>query len=183
MGGKGLEAVEIYSEKQILTRVGGLAREVKDFYGPINNLLVLGVLTGSVVLMADFMRALGDVGLPHQVAFMGVESQGDVAEPRITLDLQRHIRDKQVLLSDELIDTGKTFDIIYKILAARRPISLEVLSLFVKEGTAEVDVPIRFAGLPIPNVYVEGYGLDNSTQDGRWRRNLIYWRKKGGVNL
>lgn len=176
----GREAVEIYSELEILTRVDELSREVYDYYGPIDNLLVLGVLTGSFVFMADFTRALGAAGLPHQVAFMGVESQNaevnDGGQPRITLDLRRPIDQTEVLLLDELRDTGNTFQTLLRILSAKGSKSLEVLSLFYKDGAEEVDIPIRFKGLSIPNVYVEGYGLDDAKENGRWRKNLIYWR-------
>ncbi len=125
------------------------------------DLLLVGVLKGAVMFMTDFARALP---IPVQLEFMAVASYGSATSSsgvvRILKDLDRDIADRDVLIVEDIIDSGLTLSWLLKNLATRRPASLEVCTLLRKPDAVKVDVPVRYVGFDIPNKFVVGYGLD-----------------------
>lgn len=163
------ETEVLIPEADIAQRVDELADEVAHDY---EALFLVGVLTGAHVLTADFERGLYRHGmLDVRVGFMGVRSYEDEqvssGEPRITLDLEQSIADQDVLIVEDLADTGYSIELLLALLSARGPRSLSVLALLSKEEKRVVNVPIRYKGFDIPNVYVYGYGVDDGHQDFR----------------
>jgi hypoxanthine phosphoribosyltransferase len=121
--------------------------------------LLVGVLKGAFVFMADLAR---EVGLPVELDFMAVSSYGEATESsgvvRIVKDLETDIRDRDVLLVEDIVDSGLTLRYLRRLLLDRAPRSLEVCALLVREGADTDDV--RYVGFPIPPDFVVGYGLD-----------------------
>ena len=158
------------SEARIRRRVGELARKIDRRYRG-RELVVVGVLKGAYVFMADLCRALRT---PLRNDFLRVQSYGSGHETsgaiRVEFDLTQPIRGKDVLLIEDIIDTGLTSRAVLRMLRARRPRSLRLCTLLHKPDRARVEVPIDFLGFTIPNKFVVGYGLDYM---GRWR-NLPY---------
>jgi hypoxanthine phosphoribosyltransferase len=126
-----------------------------------SELLLVGVLKGAVMFMSDFARALP---VPVQLEFMAVASYGSAASSsgvvRILKDLDRDIAGRDVLLVEDILDSGLTLSWLLRNLASRRPASLEVCTLLRKPGARKVDVPVQYVGFDIPNEFVVGYGLD-----------------------
>jgi hypoxanthine phosphoribosyltransferase len=143
-------------------RISELGEEINRDYAGINNLLLICILRGGVVFLVDLMRHLT---VPHQVDFMAISSYGVGAREsegnvRVTLDLQTNIRDKDVLLVEDIIDSGHTISRVLELLSTRQPRSLKVCSLLDKAERREVDVPIHYRGFDIADKFVFGYGLD-----------------------
>jgi hypoxanthine phosphoribosyltransferase len=129
----------------------------------------VGILKGSVVFLADLIRAIGkDIDI--RIDFMVISSYGLDAESsgvvRIIKDLDTHIENKNVIIVEDIIDTGLTMQYLLDILKRRAPMSLKVCSLLNKEERRKVHVPIDYCGFEIPDKFVVGYGLDYS---GKWR--------------
>lgn len=142
---------------QIITR---LADEISSDYAGRNPILV-NLLKGGVVFLADLIRQLS---IPHQIDFMhvssyenGTASSGIV---RIVDDLTCSVEDRDVLIVEDVIDTGTTLAYIVNVLQLRSPRSLEVCTLLKKGPAGAVRMPIRYVGKVIPDVFVVGYGLD-----------------------
>lgn len=175
--GHGIERIKILiPEKKIAKRVDELAEEVASDY---QSLLLVGILRGAYVFVADLARALSKHGFNNlEVDFMGVESQNVKQEsskdPKITLDLKRPIRGVDVLLSEDIIDTGYSMETLLAILWARGPASLAVISLLSKEERREVVVPIKYKGFDVPNRYLVGYGLDDGNEKYRQLPDIGY---------
>ena len=125
------------------------------------DLLLVGVLKGAVMVMADVARALD---LPTAMEFMAVSSYGSATSSsgvvRILKDLDRDISGRHVLIVEDIIDSGLTLSWLLKNLRARGPASLEVCALLRKPDAVRVEVPVRYVGFEIPNEFVVGYGLD-----------------------
>ena len=141
-------------------RVVDLAREIdRDYAG--RDLIMIGVLKGAVIFMADLMRELET---PCEVDFMAVSSYGSATDSsgvvRILKDLDASIADRDVLLVEDIVDSGLTLHYLLKNLRAREPRSLEVCALLTKPERRRIDLPIRYVGFEIPNRFVVGYGLD-----------------------
>jgi hypoxanthine phosphoribosyltransferase len=154
----------LVTEKQIRQRNVELAQQVAaDFRAERGegDLLLVGVLKGAVMFMTDFARALP---IPVQLEFMAVASYGSATSSsgvvRILKDLDRDIADRDVLIVEDILDSGLTLSWLLKNLASRRPASLEVCTLLRKPDAVKVDVPVRYVGFDIPNEFVVGYGLD-----------------------
>jgi hypoxanthine phosphoribosyltransferase len=150
----------LIDEAALRVRVAELGEEISaDYEG--RDLLLVGVLKGAVFFMADLMR---EIALPCEVDFMAISSYGAGTDSsgvvRILKDLDINIRDRNVLILEDIIDSGLTLSYLVRNLGAREPASLEVCALLVKEGRREVDVPVRYVGFEIPNRFVVGYGLD-----------------------
>ena len=128
---------------------------------PPGDLVVVGVLRGAFVFMADLVRALPR---EHACDFLSVRSYGDATETsgvvEITHDLSLPIEGKHVLLVEDIVDTGLTLKYLLRLLEARRPASLRIAALLSKPSRRRVDVPIDFIGFEVPDVFVVGYGLD-----------------------
>ena len=126
-----------------------------------NDLILVGVLKGAVMFMTDLARALP---IPVQLEFMAISSYGTSTTSsgvvRILKDLDRDIAGRDVLIVEDIIDSGLTLSWLRKNLTARGPASLEVVTLLRKPDAIKVDVPVRYVGFDIPNEFVVGYGLD-----------------------
>jgi hypoxanthine phosphoribosyltransferase len=151
----------IVTEDEIQQKVAELAKRVAADYVDKNGLLLVGVLKGAVMFMADFSRALG---LPVELEFMAVSSYGQGATSsgtvRILKDLDRNVAGRHVLLVEDIIDSGLTLSWLLKYLSSRNPASVEVVTLLRKPDAMKVDVPVRYVGFDIPDEFVVGYGLD-----------------------
>jgi hypoxanthine phosphoribosyltransferase len=151
-------------------RIAELGAEVSaDYEG--RDLLLIGVLKGAVFFMADLMRRLT---IPCEVDFMAISSYGASTDSsgvvRILKDLDINIEGRDVLVVEDIIDSGLTLSYLMRNLESREPATLEVCALLTKPGRREIDVPVRYVGFEIPNRFVIGYGLDF----GERYRNLPY---------
>jgi hypoxanthine phosphoribosyltransferase len=158
------------SEEQIATRVRELGAQItKDYQG--HNLVLVCVLKGSFVFGADLMR---HIDLPLRVDFLGVRSYGEGTETsgvvQITQDLSRPIEHEDVLLVEDIVDTGLTIAHLMDLLRTRSPASVKVCSLLHKPARLRVQVPIDYLGFTIEDRFVVGYGLDFAER----HRNLPY---------
>jgi len=141
-------------------RIAELGAQIsRDYEG--QDLLLLAVLKGSVLFLTDLMR---HITIPHSIDFMATSSYGPGLESsgavRILKDLDQPIEGRNVLIVEDIIDTGATLDYLLRILRARLPRSLEICTLLNKPGRRLVNVPVRYIGFDIPNKFVFGYGLD-----------------------
>lgn len=141
-------------------RLGELAAEVdRDYAG--RDLLIVGVLKGAIFVMSDLSRKLT---ISAGMDFMACSSYGSSTSSsgtvRILKDLDTDIEGRDVLIVEDIVDSGLTLDYLVKNLRSRRPASLEVLALLTKPSRREVDLPIRYVGFEVPDVFVVGYGLD-----------------------
>jgi hypoxanthine phosphoribosyltransferase len=162
---------ETVVEAEVLQRrVAELGAEIsRDYAG--RDLFMMGVLKGAVFFVADLMR---HVDAPCELDFMAVSSYGSLTDSsgvvRILKDLDSSIEGKDVLIVEDIVDSGLTLNYLLRNLRARSPRSLEVCALLVKPGRRKIDLPIKYVGFEIPNRFVVGYGLD---LDQRYR-NLPY---------
>jgi hypoxanthine phosphoribosyltransferase len=154
----------LVTEEQIRHRTAELAQQVaSDFQAEhgTGDLMLVGVLKGAVMFMTDFARALP---IPVQLEFMAVSSYGSATSSsgvvRILKDLDRDISGRNVLVVEDIIDSGLTLSWLLRNLATRRPATLEVCTLLRKPDAVQVDVPVRYIGFDIPPEFVVGYGLD-----------------------
>jgi hypoxanthine phosphoribosyltransferase len=148
--------------EQIQEKTAELASKIAADYPDVpDDLLLIGVLKGAVMFMTDLARALP---IPVQLEFMAVSSYGSSTSSsgvvRILKDLDRDIAGRQVLIVEDIIDSGLTLSWLRKNLMTRNPASLEVCALLRKPDAVKVDVPVRYVGFDIPNEFVVGYGLD-----------------------
>jgi hypoxanthine phosphoribosyltransferase len=150
----------LISTEQLARRVQELAREIEaDYRG--QELLVVGVLKGSVLFLADLIRRLD---LPLEVDFMAVASYGAATKSsgvvRVLKDLEGPVVGRHLLLVEDIVDTGLTLRYLLDLLAARGPASLRTCVLLDKREQRRVSVPVDYCGFVIPSVFVVGYGLD-----------------------
>jgi hypoxanthine phosphoribosyltransferase len=170
---------EILVEADALTnRVRELGEEVsRDYQG--RDLLMVGVLKGAVFFLSDLMR---HVRVPCEVDFMAVASYGSSTDSsgvvRILKDLDIPIEGREVLIVEDIVDSGLTLSYLLRTLNARNPKSLEVCALLTKPERRKVDLPIRYVGFEIPNRFAIGYGLDHAERF----RNLPYVAVLEGEN-
>lgn len=155
-----LEEVLIPAD-ELQARISELAGEINEDYQG-KNLHMICILRGGMLFLADLMR---QVDLPHTIDFMAVSSYGSGArqstgQVRIALDLKEDIHDRDVLLVEDIVDSGYTIASVLEMLATRHPRSLKVCTLLDKAERREVVVPIDYRGFAIPNKFVFGYGLD-----------------------
>lgn len=156
---RGLDRVLI-SEEAIRRRVDELGRELAAHYGERRPLLI-GLLTGAYVLMADISRAMA---IPLDVEFMAVSSYGLATETsgvvRILKDLDKAIEGREVLIVEDIVDSGLTLAYLLDVLRRRNPADLRVVALLVKEKANQAPVQVDWVGFRIPDEFVVGYGLD-----------------------
>jgi hypoxanthine phosphoribosyltransferase len=160
----------LVTQPDLERRVRELGAEIsRDYDG--KDLFLVGVLKGAVFFLSDLMRS---IEVPCEVDFMAVASYGSSTDSsgvvRILKDLDATIEDKDVLIVEDIIDSGLTLSYLLRTLRAREPRSLEVCALLTKPERREVDLPIRYTGFEIPNKFVIGYGLDHAER----YRNLPY---------
>jgi hypoxanthine phosphoribosyltransferase len=155
----------LLSEEQIQTRTAELAAKIgEDYCGRLpagEDLLLVTVLKGAVMFVTDLARA---IPLPTQLEFMAVSSYGSSTSSsgvvRILKDLDRDINDRDVLIVEDIVDSGLTLSWLSRNLATRNPRSLQVCTLLRKPDAVRADVDISYVGFDIPNEFVVGYGLD-----------------------
>ncbi len=157
--GADLETV-LLTEEQIQTRLGELGEQIWGDYKD-KNVLLVGVLKGAVVVMADLMRALPGSA---EMDWMAVSSYGSGTKSsgvvRILKDLDTDITDRHVLIIEDIIDSGLTLSWIRTNLQSRSPASVEICTLLRKPKAAKVEIDVRYVGFEIGNQFVVGYGLD-----------------------
>jgi hypoxanthine phosphoribosyltransferase len=160
----------LIDEDALRERIAELGGEISADYAG-KDLLLVGVLKGAVFFMADLMR---HITVPCEVDFMAISSYGASTDSsgvvRILKDLDETIEGRNVLVVEDIIDSGLTLSYLKRTLGARNPASLEICALLTKPDRREVDVPVRYTGFEIPNRFVVGYGLDF----GERYRNLRY---------
>jgi hypoxanthine phosphoribosyltransferase len=161
----------LITEDKLQARIAELGKEInRDYQG--KNLHMICILRGGVMFLTDLMR---HIDLPHTIDFMAVSSYGTGArhstgQVRIALDLKEDILDRDVLLVEDIVDSGYTIASVLELLATRHPRSLKVCTLLDKSERREIEVPIDYTGFAIPNKFVFGYGLDLD----EYYRNLTF---------
>ncbi len=159
------------SAKAIAARIEDLAREIEAEFHGTNKLVLVGLLRGSFVFIADLVRELD---LPVEVDFLEASSYGDSTESsrevRILKDLRGEIGGRDVLLVEDIVDTGHTLNHVTKLLKTRQPRKLKTIALLDKPTRREVDVKADWTGFEIPDEFVVGYGIDYAQRN----RNLPF---------
>jgi hypoxanthine phosphoribosyltransferase len=160
----------LIDSERLHARVGELGAEIsRDYHG--RDLVLVGVLKGALIFMADLMRSLE---VPCEIDLMAVSSYGSATDSsgvvRILKDLDTSIDGRDVLIVEDIVDSGLTLQYLLRNLRARQPASVEVCALLTKPERRRVETPIRYVGFEIPNRFVIGYGLDH----GQQHRNLDY---------
>ncbi|OAT25350.1 hypoxanthine phosphoribosyltransferase [Proteus myxofaciens] len=152
------------SEKEIKQRIAELGREITEHYRPRegkHDLVLIGLLKGSFIFMADLCR---EIEVPHEVDFMTVSSYGNgmtsTRDVKIIKDLDEDIRGKDILIVEDIIDSGNTLNRVSEILSLREPASISICTLLDKPSRREVDVPVEWIGYSIEDKFVIGYGID-----------------------
>ena len=150
----------LITEAEIRAKLAEMGAKITADYRD-RSLLLVGVLKGAFVVMADLAR---HIELPLQFDFMAVSSYGAATKTsgvvRILKDLDHDLRDRDVLVVEDIVDSGLTLKYLLKNLAGRKPATLEVAALLRKEGIQQVPLDVRYVGFDIPNEFVVGYGLD-----------------------
>jgi hypoxanthine phosphoribosyltransferase len=150
----------LLTKDEISLRVSEMAQQISDDYRGQDNLYLVGILKGAFIFLADLVRELT---IPHIVDFMALSSYGDTTTSsgavRILMDLRAPIENRNILLVEDIVDTGQTISYLHKTLQGRRPRSLKSCVLVQKEGDRPRE-PIDYLGFTIPDVWVVGYGLD-----------------------
>ena len=162
---------EMISAKAIAARVEALAKEIGTAFAGTEKLVVVGLLRGSFVFIADLVRELK---LPVEVDFLEVSSYGDAMESsrevRILKDLRGEVAGRDVLVVEDIVDTGFTLSAVLKLLAGREPRRLETIALLDKPSRREVPIRATWTGFEIPDEFVVGYGIDFAQRN----RNLPF---------
>ena len=160
----------LFDENQLAEKVKELGSRIsKDYKG--KDLLVVGVLKGSVLFAADLIK---NITIPCEIDFMAVASYGNSTETsgvvRILKDLDHSIEGKHVLLVEDIVDSGITLSYLLKYLKARRAESIEIVSLLNKPERRTADLEVKYIGFEVPNEFIVGYGIDYAEK----YRNLPY---------
>ena len=165
------EIDEMISAKSIAARVETLAKEISEHFKDTDKLVVVGLLRGSFIFIADLVRELD---LPVEVDFLEASSYGNATESsrevRILKDLRGEIEGRDVLVVEDIVDTGHTLHHVLHLLKARSPGRLKTCALLDKPSRRETDVKADYIGFEIPDEFVVGYGIDYAQRN----RNLPY---------
>ena len=150
----------LFSEEQLKNRVREIAQQITaDYQG--KEIMLISVLRGSFVFMADLCRA---IDLPCTLDFMAVSSYGkgtkSSGQVQITKDLSEDISDRHIIVVEDILDSGNTLSYLLKILENRHPASIRLCTLFDKPARHKVDIHIDYKGMEVPNEFIVGYGLD-----------------------
>jgi hypoxanthine phosphoribosyltransferase len=149
------------SEQEVAKRVAEIGKHISEHYSNSENLVMVGLLRGSFVFMADLARV---ITVNHSVDFMTASSYGNAMESnrdvRILKDLDDDIKGKDVLLVEDIIDTGNTLSKVCEILSIREPNSINICTLLDKPSRREVTVDVKWIGFEIPDEFVVGVGID-----------------------
>ena len=152
----------LITESDLNSRIAQLGEEISRDYKDSKDLLLVCILRGAVIFLTDLSRK---ISIPHAIDFMAISSYGAGSRStsgvvRITMDLTTNISNKDVLIVEDIIDSGNTMSYVLELLSTRKPKSIKVCALLDKAERREVDVPISYIGFKIPNKFVYGYGLD-----------------------
>lgn len=151
----------LVSSDEISRRINELAQQVDSEYRNVDNLLIIGILRGAFIFLADLTRKMQ---VPHMVDFMALTSYSknkSIGEVRILMDSREPIKDRHVLIVEDILDSGDTLNYLYRTMQERKPASLRTCILVRKKREiANLEVPINYVGFEIPDVWVVGYGLD-----------------------
>lgn len=154
-------AYVLIDDAALASRVAALARQIEAEYADFDDLLLICVLKGGYMFLADLTRQLHR---PHTLDFMGVSSYGagtrSSGAVQIIMDLKAPLVDRHVLIVEDIIDSGRTLEYLRRALLARSPASLRICTLLNKPSRREVEVPMDYVGFDIPDEFVVGYGLD-----------------------
>ncbi len=156
----------LISEADIEKRVAELAEQVSSDYRNKGDLVLIGVLKGSFIFLADLSRRLT---IPRTIEFIAVSSYGDSSAStgavRLVMDVRGNIENRHVLIIEDIVDTGHTLSYLIGVLESHRPASIRTCALLHKADAAEVDVNIDYVGFGIGDEWVVGYGLDFAERD------------------
>lgn len=156
----------LISEEKIKTRVNELATQISTDYADKGELVLIGVLKGAFIFLADLSRRLA---IPRHIEFLAVSSyeHGSVRSGavRLVLDMRRSIEGKHVVIVEDIVDTGHTLHYLIEMLKSRKPASIRTCALLHKEHKTEVDVDVDYLGFSIGDEWVVGYGLDYNEKD------------------
>tara|TARA_X000000368_G_scaffold417409_1_gene413724 strand:- start:1498 stop:2034 length:537 start_codon:yes stop_codon:yes gene_type:complete len=162
---------QMISAKSIAARVESLAREITSYFKDTDKLIVVGLLRGSFVFIADLAR---EIDLPIEIDFLEASSYGNSMESsrevKISKDLAGEISGKDVLVVEDIVDTGHTLKHVLQLLESRKPRRIEACALLDKPSRREVDIKSRWSGFEIPDEFIVGYGIDYAQMN----RNLSY---------
>lgn len=162
---------ELISASQLAEKVKELGARIQADYTGIDEIILVGLLRGSAVFLADLARVLD---LDARIDFMVVSSYGNAMdssrEVKITKDLEENVHNRHVVIVEDIIDTGFTLEKVREYLELREPASVRICTLLDKPERREVDVPVDYVGFTIPDVFVIGYGIDYAQR----HRNLPY---------
>lgn len=157
----------LFDSVQVRARLAEIAAQIDRDYSDSSELLLVGVLKGAYVVMSELARF---INIPTSVDFMACSSYGSSTKSsgvvRILKDLDTEIEGRDVLIVEDIIDSGLTLDYLLRNLASRGPRSLEIMTLLTKPERRRVDTPVKYVGFEVPDVFVVGYGLD---YDERYR--------------
>ncbi|MBP6017247.1 MAG: hypoxanthine phosphoribosyltransferase [Candidatus Promineofilum sp.] len=164
-------ATVLIDEDALQTRIRAMATQIEADYADDEDLLLICVLKGAFMFLADISRALKRA---HSIDFMGISSYGkgttSQGAVKIIMDLKAPIEDRNVLIVEDIIDSGRTLEYMRRSLLARSPASLRICTLLNKPARREIDVKVDYVGFDIPDEFVVGYGLDFD----EFYRNLPY---------
>ncbi len=156
----------LISEAEIQRRVQELADEISSDYAGRGELILVGVLKGAFIFLADLSRRLT---IPRSIEFMAVSSyeNGNQASSavRLVMDMRKNIEGRHVLVVEDIVDTGRTLGFLGQLLAARKPSSVKTCALVRKPDRVEVEAKVDYLGFEIPDRWVVGYGLDYGEQN------------------
>ncbi len=160
----------LLTEDQILNRVKEIGKAIsKDYDG--KDLMVVGILKGSVIFASELIK---NISIPCEIDFMAVSSYGNSTETsgvvRILKDLDHGIEGKDIIIVEDIIDSGVTLDYLLKYLKARKANSIEIVTLLTKPSRRMVDLNVKYCGFEVPDEFLVGYGLDYAEK----YRNLPY---------
>ncbi len=151
----------LIDETRLQARIQEIADQITADYHDKEDLLLICVLKGGYMFLADLCRALKR---PHTIDFMGISSYGSGTQSsgavQIIMDLKQPINGRNILIVEDIIDSGHTLDYMRRTLLARNPASLRICSLLNKPSRREIDVSVEYIGFDIPDEFVVGYGLD-----------------------
>ena len=149
----------LISREDIQSRVRELADEISNDYRQVERLYIIGILKGAFIFLADLTR---EISVPHIVDFMALSSYGKTTTTgavRILMDLREPIEGQEVLVVEDIVDSGHTLNYLYQVLRGRKPASIHTCAL-VRKKRDNLNVQVDYLGFEIPDVWVVGYGLD-----------------------
>ena len=161
----------LYSEEELRRRVSALGAQISRDYAGVDNVILVSILRGSYIFMADLSRS---ITIPCRVDFMAVSSYGQgtssTGQVEIRKDLSDSIKDAHVIIVEDILDSGNTLDYLTKVLRARNPASIRICTLLDKPERRTKPIAADYYGFLVPDAFVVGYGLDY----GEKYRNLPY---------